>query len=654
VSRTLLVTQPTRRYGEFRKPWVRAVYARYVASHRRALARAIARLAPAGELTVLAARELVDPQRLPAGVAVSYLDEQSLRVDAEKREAVTRTLTSAWWPSREEEPVLEYRKIFLPDLLSQVRGTVLWLEISEPLAIARKTLDDTKPDRVVLLSGASVLERLARRLAERRGLPVEVAAPGFLWPRIYAGFVRALQYREERMRLGDFLTFPRRKPVLPAGDGARRILFVTCRARHHFIIDPLAAAVRSAGAEPRVIITPVRDPELTAKVEGLAAQGIACDSLADYLPAAGARTLVRRHRPLFRALWRRIERRPGFAQALEVEGLPLADIARPILRDSVERTLLVALCFQEAACRALDTLRPAAVVVTSPRRYAERALALAAREREIPVLLFSGTLLMGRDDYNFFDAADRLLVIGEHLKSEIVRQQHVAPELITVVGDPRSDAARSVPTARLRQEVFRDFQLSPGRPLFVFVSKYVSSIFGPSEKEAFYRTMIGALALLDQPHVIVKVHPNEETETLRRQIADWGWPGAPLTKDYDIHRLFGAADAAVMVTSMAGLEAMSLGCPVVAVQAHGKDYDRDGMPPYVSEGAAERIDLGDSAALAAALRRIVTQPEVRASLVERGARLASRYLHPVDGELGERLLAVVNEVSSDLAQARAR
>src|SRR3989441_2441156 len=37
--------------------------------------------------------------------------------------------------------------------------------------------------------------------------------------------------------------------------------------------------------------------------------------------------------------------------------------------------------------------------------------------------------------------------------------------------------------------------------------------------------------------------------SLRRQISEWGWPDARLTKEYDIHRLFGAADAAVMVTS---------------------------------------------------------------------------------------------------------
>ena len=176
------------------------------------------------------------------------------------------------------------------------------------------------------------------------------------------------------------------------------------------------------------------------------------------------------------------------------------------------------------------------------------------------------------------------------------------------------------------------------------MSKYVSRFFAAAEKEAFYRTLVAALPSLPGAQVIVKVHPNEHLPTLQAQVREWGWPDALLTKDYDIHRLFGAADAAVMVTSMAGIEAMALGCPVVAVQAVGKDYEGDSMPPYVSEGVAERVDMGDAAGLARALARLLHDPETREALVERGRKFAARYVHPVDGELGRRMLAVAGEV----------
>jgi glycosyltransferase involved in cell wall biosynthesis len=654
MSRIFLVAQSTRGYGEFRRPWVRALYRRYVALYRRRLVEAAVRLAPTGALTLLAARELVDEPRLPAGVNVRYYDEESFKVDSSDLAELTRRLTTGWWPSPAEAPELLYRGVWLPDLLSMVRGIVLRSEVTEPLGIAERVWRDVKPSRVVLLSGASMLERLGRLIAERERVPIEVAAPGFLAAHAYAWVARALQPREERLRLREFLAFPRSAVRTGAAEGARRILFVTCRPRHHFVVDPLTAAVRAAGGEPRVIATPARDAELASRLEALGRSGIECAYLSDHLSRDEARTLVRRYRPVFRKIWRRIERRPEFAQVLERDGLPLAGLARPILRDSAERTLLVALLFQEAACRALEALAPAAVVITSNRRYAERALALAAQARGIPCLLFSGTLVMGRDRAELFDIGDRMLVIGEHLKERLVAEQGVAAALISVVGDPRSNAARMVPPAVLRQEVFAHFRLAPEKPLVIFLSKYVSLLFSPQEKEAYYRTVIESLPALGHPNVVVKVHPNEDLGLLRDQARRWGWPDAILTKEYDIHRLLAAADAAVMVTSMAGLEAMALDCPVVAVQSAGKDYEGEFMPPYVSEGVVERADMGDPAALASALKRLLGDSDHRQSLIERGKKFAARYVHPVDGALGERVLAVVDVVRRELAGGRAR
>jgi glycosyltransferase involved in cell wall biosynthesis len=646
MSRILLVTQQTRSYGEFRRPWVRAIYGRYLERYRARVARVAVRLAREGELTLLAARELVEERDLPPGVHVRYYDAESFRVDSRELSRRNEALASAWWPTPGSAPELLHRGVWLPDLLTQVRGIVLQLEITEPLGIAEHVLQEVRPGRVMLVTGASTLEKLAGALARRLGAPVEVAEPGFIAARAYAAFWRALQIREERLRVAEFLDFPRRIPTRPARSG-RRLLFVTCRPRHHFVVDPLTEAVRAKGCIPHVLATPTRDPELGAKVEGLRASGVTAEFLADYLPREDARDLVRRSRLVFSRLWRRLE---GFLEGEGTPsqaGVPLGPLVRPLLRDTVVRSLSVALLFQEAAFRALDFLRPDAVILTSNRRYAERALGLAARQRGIPCLLFSGALLMGRHGYRFLDVADRLLVIGDHLRDGIVRQEGIPSRVISVVGDPRSNAAALIPLRRLREEVARQFGLDPDRPLLLLLSKYVSQLFTVREKEALYRTFLGALRALDGAQAVVKVHPNEDLATLSAQARDWGWPDAVLTKDYDIHRLFGAADATVMVTSMGGIEAMAMGCPVVAVQVAGKDYEGDAMPPYVSEGVVERVDMGDAAGLAAALARLLTDLDHRAALIERGRKFAARYVHPVDGALGDRLLAVVDEVRRD-------
>jgi glycosyltransferase involved in cell wall biosynthesis len=180
----------------------------------------------------------------------------------------------------------------------------------------------------------------------------------------------------------------------------------------------------------------------------------------------------------------------------------------------------------------------------------------------------------------------------------------------------------------------------------VLVSKYVSVLFSAEEKEALYRTVHEAARRAGDPNVVVKVHPNENLALLRQQARTWGWPDAILTQDYDIHRLFGAADAAVMVTSMAGIEAMAMGCPVVAVQTAGKDFEGASMPPYVSERAVERVDMGDAAGLASVLRTLLENAGARAELAARGRSFAARYIQPVDGALADRLLALVDEIAA--------
>ena len=625
---------------------MRALYRRYAARYRRVVTAAARRLVAQGaSVVMLATRDFVDAAALPAGVDVRWYDEESLKVDPRDLVRLNEHLSSGWWAAA-AAPELVREGVSLPDLLTQARGLVMQLEVTEPFGVARGVLDEIKPERVVLVSGASTLERLCRLLAEHRGLRVDVAAPAFLGARLYARALWALQRREERLRLLTFIGFPRRAPAAVA---ARPVLFVTCRPRHHFVVDPLVEAITAAGVEPHVLATPVDDAELDARIAGLQAAGVRCGRLSDYLSAEDARRIARRSRRECRALWRRLTRDGALARALEWEGVPLGSVARPIVRDTVQLTLPVAALFQEAAFRALDALAPRAVVITSNRRYAERALALAARARGVPCLLFSGTLLMGHDRYEFLDVADRLLVIGPHLREGIVREQAVSPSKIAVVGDPRSNAARMVEPARLRAEVVRDLGLAPDRPLVVFVSKYVSRFFTVAEKEAFYRTMAAALPTLPPVNLVVKVHPNELEEFLVGQVRDWGLSAAVMTKSYDVHRLFGAADAAVMVTSMAGIEAMALGCPVIAVQAAGKSYEAS-MPPYVSEGVVERVTMGDAPALAAALRRMFDDAGARADLVRRGRAFASRYVHPVDGALAERVLATIEDAWAALRE----
>ena len=89
------------------------------------------------------------------------------------------------------------------------------------------------------------------------------------------------------------------------------------------------------------------------------------------------------------------------------------------------------------------------------------------------------------------------------------------------------------------------------------------------------------------------------------------------------------------------LEAMALGCPVIASNTTSL--------PEITGGAAELVDPTDVKAIASAIERVVTQPQRRAELVARGRRRAQDFTWP---RAAERLLDILREVAASPASTR--
>lgn len=626
MSGVLVVTEAPRSAGGYRRPMVRRLYREYLPRYRKLVARACARAGDHG-VTLLAGRELVDDHTLPANVTRRYYDEETIRGD-ESLAKRTREIVDSWWPARDAEPDLTVQGIWLPDVMSVGKALLVRLEVMEYASIVERVLNEAKPDRVVLVTGASLVERVARALAAERGIPVRVGS-WFLPASMLALAGRRLRYREERRAI-DRLVDHARHPVAASGT---RYLFSVSHARHFMMVNPLAQALRARGFECRVVASTRENSQLEAPLERLSTEvGVPGSYFMDYLPRREAIRLVHR----LGRVRRRLRRAPAAATS------PLDRVLGRYREHATNWTLATARLYLAAAFRMLDTHRPAAVVITSDRRMSEQALARAARARGIPTLLYWGGAILGRDRKELFDAADKLLVFGEHIRSALA-QQGIEESRVVVMGDPRSDAARRVSLRELRSRVVVDLGLTPGRPLVVLVSKYESSLFSAAEKEALYLTARDAVrALADVGvNVVVKVHPNESKPVLEDQLVGWGWPEAVVTRDYDIHALFRAADVALMVTSMAGIEAMAIGCPVVAIQTARKSFEGEGFLRYVSEGAVELVSAGDVGGLTRTLRNLLTDPAAHAALAERGRGFAAHYVHPVDGALADRLDALV-------------
>ncbi len=113
-----------------------------------------------------------------------------------------------------------------------------------------------------------------------------------------------------------------------------------------------------------------------------------------------------------------------------------------------------------------------------------------------------------------------------------------------------------------------------------------------------------------------------------------------------ISPLYQQADALVYVSfaetfGHPPLEAMALGCPVIASNTTSI--------PEITGDAAELVNPTDVQAIASAIERVVTQPRRRAALVARGRQRAPDFTWP---RTAERLLAVLEEVAESPASGR--
>ena len=624
MSGVLVVTEAPRSAGGYRRGWVRNLYERYVPRYRRLVTRACER-AGQSEATLLAGRELVDERALPGHVVCRYYDDETIRGDDSLAKR-TREVFESWWPARDAAPDLTVEGIWLPDVMSVGKALLIRLEVMEYVSIVERVLSDAKPDRIVLVTGASLVERVARALANERGIPIRAGA-WFPPARMLALAERRLRYREEHRALDQLLNH-QRDPVAPS---PTRYLFSVSHARHFMMVNPLAQALRARGFECRVVGSTRENAQLEAPLRRLEREaGVPGSYFMDYLPRRDAIRLAGR----LGAVRRRLRRAPAGAPS------PLDRVLARYRRYARIWTLATARLYLAAAFRILDAHCPTAVVITSDRRMSEQALARAARARGIPTLLYWGGAILGRERIDLFDAADRLLVFGEHIRKALA-QRGIDESRVVMMGDPRADAARRVSLRELRSRVVTDLGLVAGRPIVVLVSKYESFIFSAAEKDALYRAARDAMRSLNDVNVVVKAHPNEDKAALAQMLAALDWPEAVVTQTYDIHHLFRAADVALMVTSMAGIEAMDHGCPVVAIQPAGKNFEGNGMPRYVTDGAVELVTADDVDGLARAVRHLLTDPAAHAALAARGRAFAAQYVRPVDGALADRIDAEV-------------
>jgi glycosyltransferase involved in cell wall biosynthesis len=215
--------------------------------------------------------------------------------------------------------------------------------------------------------------------------------------------------------------------------------------------------------------------------------------------------------------------------------------------------------------------------------------------------------------------------LADNARRQGARDVRVAPVSAPVLPSP----------ARSRAEVRSELGLADGRPLVVAV--------GRLHPQKAYDVLLDAVASWDpdrDPVPLVAVAGDGPLhDELAGRIHAGNLPVVLLGRRTDVADLLAAADLCVLPSrwearSLTAQEALRSGTPLVATRTGG-------LPELLGD-AAELVPVGDSAALADAVARVLGDDAHAARLAEAGRRQAATW--PDEAATAARLVAVYREL----------
>jgi len=292
--------------------------------------------------------------------------------------------------------------------------------------------------------------------------------------------------------------------------------------------------------------------------------------------------------------------------------------------------------------RALDAVRPKAIVLTESEMWPDFVCSAAARH--IPVVLVN-TRVSPRSEKRYRRFAPLLRAVTRQLHAVGLQEpghaalwQHlgVPRERLHLTGSVKFDPAEN-PPARDMRDVLRSFGIADGQPV----------VLGGSTHEGEEEILAGTLTQLREQHpetrlLLAPRHVERTTEIVakltargwcvaRRSASSDGNPPDILVIDTtgELRDWYGCADAVFIGKSLTGrggqnpVEAVLAGCPVV-FGPHMENFAalRDALLKV--DGA---LEVKDAAGLSLALSRLLASPEERRTL----AAQATKALDPHRG-----------------------
>lgn len=631
---TLVVTEERSFAAAAQHPLLKLFYRGYFFLLRRVLRYQVNRLVQRGPVVVLTNRALGSAVNSIPGVDVRYFDAVQERLPYRRLRERTWREVRTFSASLRSYPELTVSGIFLPEVFETQLVLHLLNGVVKHQAILDELIHQANPNQVVVLTSRSASELAARYLAHQRHIPVAAARTFGL------GYLGELvdQYlsRREKSVWHDSLRRLRSEAVAPparTGD----IFLVAAQAGHHLkILAPLARKLEERHRVPTLVLADL--PDLAETIKRFSEPPSAWSTVVRYLDPGALDDHLAAASSKFRALHHRLTGAESFKQ------YPVSE-AMAFVRNLFVYDFALASVFIPGIQRLFAERQPRAVITASDRRLNEVLFPMVARQQGVPSVLATAITNMSLEMANDYSTCEVIAVAGDYIRDFMVSIGR-EPSRVVVVGDLRFDDLPER-AQRFRGEQLRtELSLSADQPVVALMSSDIGPTWTETKKRKLFQTVNRAVHRVGSAQLLIKAHPNESVELLKKHMREWGMAEVPVSSADHIHDVMLLSKVVVMLYSMAGLEAMLLGRPVMNVTLEGEDVEH--YIPYVTGGGA--IGVKTESELAPALSLLLRDQASYQTWVENGKRFVSRFIQLPDGKVSDRILAVVK----DLERRRSR
>lgn len=332
--------------------------------------------------------------------------------------------------------------------------------------------------------------------------------------------------------------------------------------------------------------------------------------------------------------------------SLEYKGISLGRLLEEWFLDILNNRFRMLRRLSHGTKTLVHSLHPSAVVLMDDVSPPMRTIATACKMFRTPTLVIQhGAMSGGGAGFGVMPiVADKQAVWGEQCR-EWHLTRGMRPESQVVTGSPKFDKLIANLNSWKDSRILRELGVDETRGFVLIATDWygaTDSCHYPEDHHKFLVDTLSALKSLPSKQTVVKLPPGESPEmisvvsTVARNL---GMDSVVITRSH-LWNLLSACDLVITMTSTVGLEAMFFEKPVITIL----DSRLERYNPYRHSGAVVELIDSNSLEISSAIRRCLTDENLRRELSVSRRRFLHEYANFPDGRAGERIAETLLEM----------